>query len=267
MTRSVDAIELPFASRPRPILRQSAYPDPEAIDSGSDEERTNYSVISRRLNKRRKTNRALVSNPFGDAPYAQSDFSSTPTVFGLDNNDVEHFPNGSSSQYKHRRRRSEAVPESDLNARQRCYEYIHSAIDAVWAEYCDSTSYAESLKYMPHSPISDPEDFSFVSSGDDNISSKQVVLSPEDAVNQKRSHNRSDSISMQPQSQSLMRQKKRLVDAKYLLSHFVAAPDSSSSSSFWKVWDQLKYNTAEIVEGDEEDIDEVIDGLEYGRCY
>lgn len=261
---------------PKPVRRPSVQSD--NVDSESDEEeRTHYSVISRRLKKRRKTNQALVSNPLREVPKSKFELSSSSPKYGLDNSigndidlgelsdDLSTSPK-SFQQQRHQNRRS-AVPESDLNARQRCYEYIHTAIDAVWAEYCNSTAYAESQKYLPNSPISDGDDFGVVSSGDDGAASpQQPGMSPQATYVSKRDV-RSDSISMQPLNQSLMKQKKRLVDAKYLLSHFVSAPDTSSSAYFWQVWDHMKYNTAELVEGDDDEIEEVIDDLEEGRCF
>lgn len=261
---------------PKPQRRLSVQSD--GLDSESDEEmRTHYSVISRRLKKRRKTNQALVSNPHREVPQSKFELSPSSPKYGLDNSigndiDLDDLSDDLSTtpkSFQHQRyqNRRSAVPDSDLNARQRCYEYIHTAIDAVWAEYCNSTAYAESQKYLPNSPISDGDDFGVLSSGDDGAASpQQPGMSPQAMYVQKRNL-RSDSISMQPLNQSLMKQKKRLVDAKYLLSHFVSAPDASSSAYFWQVWDHMKYNTAELVEGDDDEIEEVIGDLEEGRCF
>jgi len=266
------------AAAPRPATPKNPSPNPDPkpksyasvyekdVDS-SDEERTHMSVLSRRLRKRRKTNSSLVSNPFGTPSHSTSDhaFAGFDELDDLDDeqNDI-------------RRRKPAGVPESDVIARQRCFEYVHTAIDALWAEYCDSTSYAESIKYMPHSPVSEHEDPVFLSSGDERSVvakfAENVEASPSVSASPKRSdssngHERSGSISMQPESQSLMRQKKRLVDAKYYLTHFVNAHDVHSSSVFWRVWDQLKYSAVDLVEGDDDEADEVIDDLEAGRTY
>lgn len=230
--------------------------------NSSDEERTHLSVISRRLQKRRKTNSSLVSNPFGSIP--SSDHSPSKTFIGLENNGA-FDDDDITSEPTSRRRKSLQAPEPDKMARQRCYDYLHTAIDAVWAEYCDSTAYAESLKYMPHSPVSELEDSIFLSSGEEDEALCSTGKGRTTSFS--KGHQRSESISMQPQSQSLMRQKKRLLDAKYYLSHFVGAPDTHSSATFWRVWDQLKYSTVELVEGDDDEADEVIDDLEAGRFY
>lgn len=250
-------------SNPNRISGQDSDHKFEAMNS-SDEERTHFSVISRRLKKRRKTNSSLVSNPFGSIP--SSDYSPSKTLLGSENNGA--FDDDEiAGEHTSRRRKSQQVPEADLLARQRCYDYLHTAIDAVWAEYCDSTAYAESLKYMPHSPVSEQEDSIFLSSGEEDETACSSGKGRTVSFNAGKGHQRSESISMQPQSQSLMRQKKRLLDAKYYLSHFVGAPDTHASATFWRVWDQLKYSTVELVEGDDDDADEVIDDLEAGRFY
>lgn len=141
-----------------------------------------------------------------------------------------------------RRRRNVGVPAADKLARQRCFEYLLSAIDAAWAEYCNSTSYAESQIYMPCSPVSEGE--------------YAQPVSP-----------RTESVSLQPQSQRLMRLKARLLDAKYFLTDIVGSHDPDASSRFWKRWDECKYAAAELVEGDDEDTDNVLEELENGRYY
>lgn len=46
-----------------------------------------------------------------------------------------------------RKRRSPAVPRFDLTARAKCFDYLVSAIDEVWAQYCTYTSCAEDELY------------------------------------------------------------------------------------------------------------------------
>ncbi|VVT53025.1 uncharacterized protein SAPINGB_P003366 [Magnusiomyces paraingens] len=46
-----------------------------------------------------------------------------------------------------RKRRAPAVPRCDLVARARCFDYLVSAIDEVWAQYCTYTSCAEDEMY------------------------------------------------------------------------------------------------------------------------
>lgn len=46
-----------------------------------------------------------------------------------------------------RKRRQLCVPRSDLHARAKCFDYLVSAIDEVWAQYCTYTSTAEDEIY------------------------------------------------------------------------------------------------------------------------
>ncbi|CCH58291.1 hypothetical protein TBLA_0A04980 [Henningerozyma blattae CBS 6284] len=45
------------------------------------------------------------------------------------------------------RRSSSQIPNSDLIARERCFDYIVQCIDETWARYCDTTSNAEVIAY------------------------------------------------------------------------------------------------------------------------
>lgn len=211
--------------------------------NSDEEERTHSSVLGRHMRKRRRTNSALISAAPA-SPFSPSSFALSPPHLGFNMSKLEDEDDMFS-----RRRKGSAVPQSDVIARQRCYEYLHTAIDAVWAEFCNSTSYAENQKYMPHSPTSESDEFL---EGD-------WPLKP---------NKRSDSISLQPQSRSLMKQKKRLTNAKDLLAHFVNVPDMHSSKQFWKTWDVLKTQSVELVDGevDDDEYDEVINDLEAGRC-
>lgn len=64
---------------------------------------------------------------------------SSPTSFNLGG-----YQSGCSAS---RKRKTVTVPEQDRIARQRCFDYLVSAIDQVWAQYCESTSCAENEKY------------------------------------------------------------------------------------------------------------------------
>lgn len=138
------------------------------------------------------------------------------------------------SATKLRRRRSFA-PSCDVQARQRCLEYLVSAIDEVWARFCACTSFAEDQHYaydMP-SPKQDADE-------DDEI---------ED-------------------SGKLQALKERLTKAKYYLQDLSDVSDMDASVSFWNRWDLVKYAVIEFVEDNGEE-DEVIEGvcgeLEDGR--
>lgn len=238
--------KLAISSIKSPTLQVHADDDfgPEA--SSEEEDRTHSSVLSRHMRKRRRTNSALMS-AVPSSPFSPSSFSVSPPGFDFSLDEMDDKDN-----LFVRRRKGSVIPQSDVLARQRCYEYLHTAIDAVWAEYCNSTSYAENQKYMPHSPTSDSDEFIV----DDN---EWAPLKP---------NKRSDSISLQPQSQSLMKQKKRLTNAKDLLAHFVSVPEVHASHQFWKTWDLLKNQIVELVEGEIEDdeYEDVIRDLEAGRC-
>ncbi|GMM50089.1 hypothetical protein DASB73_010470 [Starmerella bacillaris] len=235
-------------SNDKSSLAAAAQADDFVYDGSSDEERTHNSVLGRHMRKRRRTNSMYMSS-YASSPFTPSSFTLSPPQYDFP---ISDLPEDDDSNTFHRRRKSSLVPQSDVQARQRCYEYLHTAIDAVWAEFCNSTSYAESQKYMPNSPTSDSE---------------ELIADASDWATLK-ANRRSDSISLQPQTQSLMRQKKRLTNAKDLLAHFVSVPDINASNQFWKTWDLLKYQIVELVEGEGEDDehDEVIEELEAGRC-
>lgn len=73
------------------------------------------------------------------------------TMINDNNNDNEFndtFNNNTSPLLiSNRKRRSPVVPRSDLVARAKCFEYLVSAIDEVWAQYCTYTSSAEDEMY------------------------------------------------------------------------------------------------------------------------
>lgn len=185
--------------------------------------------------------------------------------------------------HHHKRRKSVAVPDSDRVARQNCFDYLVSAIDEVWAQYCDCTSSAESQLYdetprhmsfshlesdLPSSPVSlceeeDEEDGAIYSSGPETPGQTSTTQ-----------HNRSKSITVaafdQPKSVRLLNLKKRLMNAKYFLSDLVESLDPVSSSEFWHRWDMIKYATIELVEedgDDDETVEAVTEELEEGRYY
>ncbi|KAA8914790.1 hypothetical protein TRICI_002824 [Trichomonascus ciferrii] len=187
--------------------------------------------------------------------------------------------------HNHKRRKSVAVPDSDRVARQNCFDYLVSAIDEVWAQYCDCTSSAESQLYdetprhmsfshlesdLPSSPVSlceegeeEEEDAAIYSSGPETPGGQPTAQ-----------HGRSKSITVaafdQPKSVRLLNLKKRLMNAKYFLSDLVESLDPVSSSEFWHRWDMIKYATIELVEedgDDDETVEAVTEELEEGRYH
>lgn len=211
---------------------------------------------------------------------------------------------GGASLVSHRKRRPATVPQSDLAARARCFEYIVSAIDEVWAQYCSFTSYAEDEMYneeygrkpqmtsntrktrdaeIPNSPVSlYEEDVAYYSSTNesqgpatphsysDSMSlSNQYMSSPKCAQNTQA--NACLAPSEQPDSVRLLNVKKRLMNAKYYLQDLTDRDDLDASHSFWSRWDMIKYAAIGLVEEDGDDDDEVVESvteeLEDGRYY
>ena len=203
----------------------------------------------------------------------------------------------------HRKRRPAAVPQCDLVARARCFEYLVSSIDEVWAQYCSFTSYAEDEMYgteesgsrpqmssrkmreteIPNSPISlYDEDANYSSTNESQgpmtpysyadsatLSSHQYMSSPKCAMNT-QSNSACLAPSEQPDSVRLLNVKKRLMNAKYFLQDLTDREDLDSSAAFWNRWDMVKYAAIELVEEDGDDdevVENVTEELEDGRHY
>lgn len=198
----------------------------------------------------------------------------------------------------HRKRRSPTVPHQDLVARARCFEYLVSSIDEVWAQYCSITSYAEDEMYgeedenmqprftpysrktlredLPASPTSlYQEEYDDEKNSDSCYSSTNEsqgprtpyshselftnTMSPKCAMN---TVNNTVCLppSEQPDSVRLLNLKKRLMNAKYFLQDLTDSEDLQSSASFWNRWDMIKYAAIELVEenGDDDDVVESV---------
>lgn len=151
------------------------------------------------------------------------------------------------------------VPQSDLIARERCFDYIVQSIDEVWARYCDTTSSAENQLY-PYgyaSPISDGEN-----SGHESDSGYKSATEVETDCESRKVSNLPDSVELQ----SL---KDRLTKAKHSLELTVDSDQFNDCVVFWNRWDMIKYNAVEMMEEDDDDelVESVIDELEQGRWY
>ena len=99
------------------------------------------STSSASLLKKVRTSSQELSNPLSP-PYTSPYLSSIKSSEDDENNNngrKEAKPLRRRSTTS-RRRKSFIVPESDRKARQRCFDYLVSAIDSVWAQYCDSSS-------------------------------------------------------------------------------------------------------------------------------
>lgn len=177
-----------------------------------------------------------------------------------------------------RRRKSAVVPECDLAARQRCVDYLVTAIDEVWARYCCQTANAESERYsegncssqyveidLPSSPLS------LCDEGEENEDAQYLSGKGSGSITicQPRS-GRVESISEHPSSRALMALRQRLLNAKYFFLELIDNNDASSCAAFWHRWDLVKYAAIELVEedGDDDDVVEsVTETLEDGRFY
>lgn len=187
--------------------------------------------------------------------------------------------------HHHKRRKSVLVPDSDRVARQNCFDYLVTAIDEVWAQYCDCTSSAESKLYEEDVAQQQPRHMSF-SESDKILPNSPVSLCGEEDQEDEYSSGpetppignkqkpRSKSVTVaafdQPKSIKLLNLKKRLLNAKYFLSDLAESLDPLSSSEFWHRWDMIKYATIELVEedgDDDETVEAVTDELEEGRYY
>lgn len=154
-----------------------------------------------------------------------------------------------------RRRRVLSVPESDITARARCFEYLVGAIDEVWAQYCDCTSSAEVQMYggdLPCSPVSLYDGLAVSDNEDGQANTEED--GPASGVER---------------GIQLMNLKKRLLNAKYFFSELLENRSWDACAQFWDRWDLVKYSTVDLVEDtdDDEVVDHVCEEIEAGRAY
>jgi len=176
--------------------------------------------------------------------------------------------------------------DCDQIARNRCFEYLVSAIDEAWARYCDATTYAEdevyNNDYLPNTPaslgLSDDNNDEQDDDDDDDDEEKEDVYDEVDDGYKSASTNLTEydsdfepkkRVSCQPSSVRLQQLKDRLLKAKYYLQDFLEADSFEEACLFWKRWDLIKYATIELVEDDDDDevIESTIEDLEKGRLY
>lgn len=163
-----------------------------------------------------------------------------------------------------RRKRLSIISHEDIEARTRCFDYLVTAIDEAWAQYCGCYSYPDETDYItssqfPTSPTS------IVESGDES-DHDQEQKSKELAANRRSPRK---SISEEPTTVLLQQLKDRLLKAKYYLQDYVEGNGVNDSELFWKRWDLIKYSSVELVEDDDdyEAVEAIIDELEEGRYY
>lgn len=186
------------------------------------------------------------------------------------------------------------VTRLDLNARERCFDYIVQSIDEVWARYCDTTSNAEAVVYnnlatkkaqggvkiptFSHSHkslnISENEtesDNAAVEEQDDDEEDDESSGYKSEATNPteyETDYGESRTVSNLPDSVKLQSLKYRLTKAKNDLEQVYDSKEADDSYSFWRRWDMIKYSAVEMMEDDDDDevIENAIDELEQGRC-
>lgn len=171
---------------------------------------------------------------------------------------------GLSSDSKNKIRRT---VDCDKVARNRCFDYLVSAIDEVWARYCDATSYAEDevyntdVSYQPATPAS------IDTSEDEDDDEDEGYKSASTNITEYESDVDGKRVSGQPGSLRLQQLKDRLLKAKYYLQDFLESNDLDEATAFWKRWDLIKYATIELVEDDDDDevIESTTEDLEKGR--
>ncbi|KAK6203222.1 uncharacterized protein RJT21DRAFT_25507 [Scheffersomyces amazonensis] len=182
-----------------------------------------------------------------------------------------------------------SVPDTDKNARSRCFDYLVGAIDEAWARYCDATTHVEDEAYgyvTPNSVATDDEDYldnttDFTDYEDSDFEFSNHHKQAQEAQKLQQSQqqmrpsmkpsmsNCSISSKQDPASSQLQALKDRLTKAKYYLQDLVDSEDSSEVNSFWKRWDMVKYATIELVEDDDDDevVETTIEELENGRLF
>lgn len=180
------------------------------------------------------------------------------------------------------------IPDTDVSARSRCFDYLVGAIDEAWARYCDATTSVEDEAYgyiTPNSIATDEEDyldnstdFTDYDDSDYEISNQHKQQHKQNHQQQQQQHRPSIKPSLSnastctnskqdPASCQLQALKDRLTRAKYYLQDLVDSEDCAEVNSFWKRWDMIKYATIELVEDDDDDeiVETTIDELENGR--
>ncbi|KAH3667776.1 hypothetical protein WICMUC_005308 [Wickerhamomyces mucosus] len=194
--------------------------------------------------------------------------------------DYDRRSSSSSNDFKYVIKRS--ALDQDICARNRCFDYLVSAIDEAWALYCDATSYAEDkvfnkVEYTPNTPVSmklsddddedeEEEEEDGSSFREDGYKSASTNLTEYDSdLDLKKDSNQLSSFKLQ-------QLKDRLLKAKYYLQDYLDSDEIESATAFWKRWDLVKYATIELVEDDDDDniVEPTIEDLEKGRyhgCY
>lgn len=264
-------------------------------------------ILSRRNSVRRNSLRRRLSAPwvFEDGPVSSGSIEvpAAPPLVNRQTSPISAANLGISLGYQSgcsgsRKRRTVTVSEQDRIARQRCFDYLVSAIDQVWAQYCESTSCAESQLYDHDEEEGDYEadkagyqkrraasstghtrshslsmytpgelPCSPVSLDDECYEGSNVSCNNSEQEEQGSSRKRQGSVLQQPKSMSLMNIKKRLLNAKYFFDHLLDSLSPEDSADFWHRWDLIKYTAIELVEEtDDDDIIETASAeLERGR--
>ncbi|CEP64268.1 uncharacterized protein LALA0_S11e00276g [Lachancea lanzarotensis] len=199
--------------------------------------------------------------------------------------------------------RKQTIPHSDLEAQERCFDYLLQSIDEVWARYCNETSTAEAKVYdsmckprhvcSPEFSTPSAEDFSVAHTSNPGSPQYKRSFSFTSVNRNGLSYSDDDSddtsgyksevtnpteyetdcdyrkISKLPDSVRLQSLKDRLCRAKNDLEALHGSSCYEECARFWRRWDMIKYGAVEMMEEDDEDevIESVIDELERGRCF
>ncbi|KAH3686605.1 hypothetical protein WICPIJ_002404 [Wickerhamomyces pijperi] len=166
----------------------------------------------------------------------------------------------------------------DISARNRCFDYLVSAIDEAWALYCDATSYAEDeVLNKSYTAPAIPRCFRSSDNEDDDDQEEQedddFDAGYKSASTNITEYDSDDKNSSKPTSSVKLQQlKDRLLKAKYYLQDYLDSDELDEAVAFWRRWDLIKYATVELVEDDDEDdvVESTIEDLEKGRyhaCY
>lgn len=182
------------------------------------------------------------------------------------------------------------IPQQDLIARSRCFDYLIGAIDQAWANYCDSTSYDEDIAYNDSNQldINTPSSNNYTTDDDDGYKtefSTTTTVTEYDSDNRKASslnpklrtfsivnlptnlNSNNKKVSEVPENLRLQGLKDCFTKLKYQLEDLVDSDDFQDCLTFWSKWDLNKYLIVDFVEEDEDDneIENKINELEVGR--
>ncbi|KAL6942673.1 hypothetical protein ACO0RG_001633 [Hanseniaspora osmophila] len=189
----------------------------------------------------------------------------------------------------------------DMDARERCFNYILETIDAVWARYCDATTLVEE-EFYPTTAVNSPQisnnkthkrsvsDIGRESSMDETLDNSTDVLDQKTrrrcssivsgkSISMMNNNNTMTNVQTQNDAQNnsatelevdvnkLNHFKQRLSSTKMYMEDLVDSTDMLDLVNFWKKWDLIKYNCIQFMENDEDEYeDDIYDSSNYVNC-